>query len=348
MRVGLVLGAGGVVGASWLIGSLQALAEETGWDPREAEYIVGTSAGSVIGALTAGGQTPEQMAAFVSGEPVPEMQEIEGLAGEVDRRAGTEYRLARGLPGIGPGSWRLAISTLAHPRRHSPSAVLSGWVPRGFLHTDPIGRLVERFISDPWPQHPNYWAVACDYTSGQRAAFGRADAPAATVGQAVAASCAIPGFYRPVRIGGRRYVDGGVCSPSNLDLLRGQGLDLAVCLNPISTLADVAAAGPAGRVAAAVRAATGRRLGHEARKLREEGTEVLLLQPTSEDVATMGINLMDRGRRVSVLEQARANARGDIEAQRAAGATLPGRRPRSRRVPARRTATAASARRRAA
>ena len=45
--------------------SKQALSEETDWDPREAEYIVGTSAGSVIGALTAGGQSPEQMAAFV-------------------------------------------------------------------------------------------------------------------------------------------------------------------------------------------------------------------------------------------------------------------------------------------
>lgn len=326
MRVGLVLGAGGVVGASWLIGSLQALSEETDWDPREAEYIVGTSAGSVIGALTAGGQSPEQMAAFVRGEPVPEMEAIEDMAGEVDRRAGTEYRIARGLPVVGPGSWRLAISTLVHPRRHPPGAVLSGWLPRGFLHTEPISDLIERFIGDPWPDHPNYWAVACDYSSGRRVAFGRADAPVASVGHAVAASCAIPGFYRPVRIGGRRYVDGGVCSPSNLDLLRGRGLDLVVCLNPISSRADLASGGAAGRVAAAVRAATGRRLGHEARKLRAEGTEVALLQPTAEDLEAMGLNLMDRGRRSAVLEQARENARTEITALRASGATLPGRR----------------------
>ena len=35
---------------------------------------------------------------------------------------------------------------------------------------------------------------------------------------AVAASCAIPGFYHPVEIDGRRYVDGGMRSTSNLDL----------------------------------------------------------------------------------------------------------------------------------
>jgi NTE family protein len=53
MKVGLVLGAGGVVGGAWLTGALHALAAETGWDPAEADYVVGTSAGSMIGALCA-------------------------------------------------------------------------------------------------------------------------------------------------------------------------------------------------------------------------------------------------------------------------------------------------------
>ena len=47
MRVGLVLGAGGIQGGAWLTGGLDALAEETGWDPASAEYVVGTSAGSM-------------------------------------------------------------------------------------------------------------------------------------------------------------------------------------------------------------------------------------------------------------------------------------------------------------
>jgi NTE family protein len=330
MRVGLVLGAGGVVGASWLIGTLQTLAEETGWNPAEAEYILGTSAGSVIGALTAAGQTPQQMASFVSGEPVPELAEIEQNGETVERSAGTEYRI-HGLPMIGPGSWRMAVSTLRHPRQHPPGAVLSGWLPRGFVSTEPISRLVERFIPGVWPDHPNYWAVCCDYATGRRVAFGREDAPPAAVRDAVAASCSIPGFYRPVRIGAGRYVDGGVCSPSNLDLLCESGLDLVICLNPFSSRAPAVGHGPAARVAAAVRAASGRRLGHEARKLRESGTEVVLLQPDQADIDVMGINLMARDRRVRVLQRARVTARDQLRQLRAAGQPLPGARRRGAR-----------------
>jgi NTE family protein len=70
-------------------------------------------------------------------------------------------------------------------------------------------------------------------------------------------------------------------------------------------MAEAMGGTPAERVGAAMRAMSGRRLGHEARKLRAEGTELLLLQPAREDVAGMGLNLMARGRRVEVLERAR-------------------------------------------
>src|SRR5437763_16261960 len=67
-RVGLVLGAGGVLGGAWLIGALHAIFAETGWDPAGSEYIVGTSAGSMIGALVACGVKPELMLAHSRGE----------------------------------------------------------------------------------------------------------------------------------------------------------------------------------------------------------------------------------------------------------------------------------------
>jgi NTE family protein len=205
MRIGLVLGAGGVVGASWLIGALEALGAETGWDPREAEYIVGTSAGSVVGGLCAAGIPAELMVAYIAGRPLAEFAEAEGLEKAVvedleqtaRRSTGSEYRLALALPLVGPGSWRMALSTLMHARQHSPGTVITGWLPRGFISTDPIRELVERFISDPWPEHPNYWAVACDYHSGKRVAFGHPGAPAATVGEAVAASCATAACVPP-------------------------------------------------------------------------------------------------------------------------------------------------------
>jgi NTE family protein len=319
MRVGLVLGAGGVVGAAWLIGALEALASETGWDPSAADHIVGTSAGSVIGALVADGIAPEYLAAYSSGRTLDEVEDLDGrvaalaarlggpdaLDAIADRVSGDEFKLQLGLPPVGPGSWRLALSTLRNPLRHTASAVVAGWLPRGFVSTKPISDLVSTFVAGDWPDHPGYWAIAADYANGRRVAFGREDAPRARVGDAVAASCAIPGFYHPVKIAGRRYVDGGVCSLSNLDLLCGRELDLVVALNPTSSAAEAMGGTPAERIGAVVRGLSGRRLGHEARKLRAEGTEVLLVQPTKDDVTGMGLNLMARGRRVEVMERAR-------------------------------------------
>src|SRR3954451_25410455 len=111
MRVGMVLGAGGVVGASWLIGALEALESETGWRASDAEHIVGTSAGSGIGTLVASGIPPGYIAGCAGGGALDGIDPPPGL--EVDaaelagRESGEGYRLALALPPIGPGSWRM-------------------------------------------------------------------------------------------------------------------------------------------------------------------------------------------------------------------------------------------------
>jgi NTE family protein len=155
-----------------------------------------------------------------------------------------------------------------------------------------------------WTDHPSFWAVACDYATGRRVPFGREDAPPADLADAVAASCAIPGFYKPVEIGGRRYVDGGLWSTSNLDILRSAGLDLVICLNPTSSLHPPFAWNPVERVAAAMRTMSGRRLGSERKKLVAAGTEVVLIQPTGDDHAAMGPNLMSTHNRNPVIRTA--------------------------------------------
>src|ERR671914_2531598 len=109
MKVGLVLGAGGVMGGAWLTGGLDALAKETGWDPAEADYVVGTSAGAMIGALLAGGVPPWFMVAHSRGESFPGLTGPDGRpARDAGRAAGAVFCLHRGLPGIGPGSLRMA------------------------------------------------------------------------------------------------------------------------------------------------------------------------------------------------------------------------------------------------
>src|SRR4051812_26957271 len=303
-RVGLVLGAGGVLGGAWLVGALHAIATETGWDPGSADNVVGTSAGSMVGALLACGVPPWFMVAHSSGEDIDVPDASGGSAATADRSAGAVYRMERGFPAIGPGSWRLAAATLARPRRFPPAAVVAGWLPDGPISTQPLKDTIRRACSGHWAPPPGYWSMALDYGSGRRVAFGRDDAPDAELPDAVAASCAIPGFYRSVRIGGRRYVDGGVRSPSNLDVLRDEGLDLVVALNPMSSLHASEAGAIGERVAQVMRQASGRRLGSEAKRLRTAGVEVALVQPSVHDLDAMGTNLMNRDRRQDVIETA--------------------------------------------
>jgi NTE family protein len=304
MKAGLVLGAGGVLGGAWLTGALHALARETEWDPGTADNVVGTSAGAMIGSLLSAGVPPWFMVAHSRGESFEGLTGPDGRpAAEADRAAGAVFRLHRGLPGIGPGSLRMAFTALSNPLRHTPLQLLAGWLPAGLISTESLKEVVGRAVDGRWVKHPNFWAVACDYRSGRRVPFGREGSPQARVADAVAASCAIPGIYRPVEIGGRRYVDGGVCSASSLDLLAGRGLDVVICLNPLSG-APGTPADPRDWFGALSRGANGRRLAHEARKVRRHGTEVVTIEPTAEDLEVMGRNLMSAKRRQQVIETA--------------------------------------------
>jgi NTE family protein len=315
MKVGLVLGAGGVLGGAWLTGGLAAIADETGWDPGSADYIVGTSAGSVIGGLVASGVPPWFMVAHSAGESFDGLTDAAGNpAATASRSGGAVFKLHRGLPSLGPGSWRLGVAALRNPMMHTPAAAVAAWLPVGVIANDSIKDVVRRVVDHGWTEHPNTWIVACDYATGRRVPFGRAGSPPADFPDAVAASCAIPGFYRPVEIDGRRYVDGGMYSASNLDLLADERLDLVICLNPTSTLEASAARNPLDRVADAVRKGAGRRLGYEARKVRAKGTEVVLIQPVADDLALMGRNLMRRKGRHDVIEMARRTVAEQLRA----------------------------------
>jgi NTE family protein len=172
------------------------------------------------------------------------------------------------------------------------------------ISTEPLKEIVRRVVPTGWSPHPNLWLVAIDYQTGERVVFGRKGSPKAGLADAVAASCAVPSFYAPVEIRGRMYIDGGVNSVSNLDLLAGQGLDLVICLNPMSSRYQPQGFRPVSRVQAALRSPAGRRLGQEARLVREGGTRVALIQPTVPDLKLMGTNWLSGRKRHAVIEQA--------------------------------------------
>ncbi|WP_188308354.1 patatin-like phospholipase family protein, partial [Streptomyces sp. CBMA123] len=86
----------------------------------------------------------------------------------------------------------------------------------------------------PSPAAAPLRVAAVDYRSGHRVVFGDPDAPAVPVADAVMASCAIPGWFAPVRLDGSAYVDGGCWSATNADLLLGRGLDEVYVLAPMA------------------------------------------------------------------------------------------------------------------
>lgn len=296
-RYGLVLGGGGVLGAAWTTGALAALEQETGWDPRGAELTVGTSVGSVLAALLG------------AGAPVSDLSEHHrGRAPATGPLAGHdldyETVVGRGVPPAPRprlGSGRLLARSAPRLRRFPPLAVLSALAPLGRSSVAAVGGLVEALVGDGgWPD--GIQVVAMDYATGRRVPFGRSDAPPAPVPDAVMASCAIPGWFRPVTIGGRRYVDGGVCSMTNADLAAREGLDRIYILAPMATHGLDRPSSTAARLERRLRRAVTRRLASEIGKIAHTGVPVTVLTPGPEDLAAMGANVMNPRHRHTVLE----------------------------------------------
>ena len=296
-RTGVVLGAGGVLGAAWTIGALAALQEQRGWDPRDAEVLVGTSAGSVLASFLGCGVGVRVLLDHQRGIVHAEAPDI-----SYDPDSGAGGALPP-LPRLGIGSARGVAGTALRPWRRTPMGALSAVLPQGRGSLAPVGALVDAVCPrGAWAGHPQTWVVAMDVDSGRRTAFGRAGSPHAGLREAVMASCAIPGWYAPVRIGGRRYVDGGACSPTSLDLVAGLGLDEVVVLSPMTSLDYDRPTSVAARLERRFRRLVTRRVVAEAKKVAATGTRVTLLGPGAEDLAAIGANLMDPARRVQVLE----------------------------------------------
>lgn len=286
-RVGLVLGGGGVLGAAWLMGGLGALVRETGWDPEDTALVMGTSAGAFVGALFAGSHRPWRI--------IEEGFESEFL----DVMAAARYRVERPDRWMRWGSWRMVVEAW----RGGGDAVLSrlwaGILPHGLISTRHLEQMIDRRV-EAWPARPRLWLVATDYDSGARHVFKGPGRQGVSVGQAVAASCAIPGFYRPARIDSRLYVDGGVTSSTNIDLLCGEGLDLIICMLPLSPVTAISRRTPLGRF----RSTLQRYLLRQVHKVEAAGTPVLLIEPEGRAADLIGLNFMNRSRAHAVAHAA--------------------------------------------
>lgn len=323
-RRGLVLGGGGMLGAAWTTAALAVLAEDVGWDPREAEMIVGTSAGSVIAALLGAGASAEDLL----------RHQLTGRLGDgVLSTVDFDYATAAGgavpeRPRIRVGSRHLLARSARHPRSYPPTAVFAAALPVGRGSLAGISDMVAGLPSvDGWSPNPALRVVALDYDTGVRTVFGGPDAPPATLAEAVAASCAIPGWFAPVEIGGHRYVDGGMWSATNVDVLAAPTFEDvgAPKLDEVYVLAPMAARGfdgpPASMLDRTVRhyrRAVTRRMLAEVQRVRAGGTRVIVFCPTPADLAVLGVNMMDADRRPDVLDTALRTTRDQLTAARRA------------------------------
>ncbi len=297
-RVGLVLGAGGLVGQAYHAGVLAALAEATGWDPRTAEIVVGTSAGSLTGAALRLGVPAHDLLAAARDEPLS----IEG--GFLERFSGERPD----LPPFDPRSllrpWRLPSRhlirrTARRPWAFRPAVAAATLLPPGAVDITGPAVALAPALGEDWPDR--LWICAARRADGHRVVFGRPGSPPAPLGLAVAASCSIPGYFAPVRIDGTAYLDGGVHSPTNADVLRHEDLDVVVVSSPMS-----AAHGRAPTPGAGLRWSTHRRLEREVGRLRARGTTVLRIEPDRPTLAVMGLDAMADDRSAEVAEAAEA------------------------------------------
>lgn len=264
-----MLGAGGLPGEAFHRGVLRALEDATGFDGRVAEVIVGTSAGSLVGAaLRAPGTRPP---ADLPEDPLDD-------------------RVAR-VAGLGA-----FVAAARRPWRARAGVLATSLVPAGRHSTDVIASGVRHRHGDRWPAAP-LWIVAVRRRDGRRVVFGRDGSPPADLARAVAASCAIPGFFRPVVIGGEEYVDGGVHSPTNAAVLAGAGLDAVVVSSPMSMPPTLARP----QLDTSLRLMWHRVLTNETRALRRAGTPVIAFEPTADVARVMGINAM-RAARIDEIE----------------------------------------------
>lgn len=315
MRTGLVLGAGGILGSAWTTGALVALQERLARPLGEVDLVVGTSAGSVLGAALRCGMTVDELLAHARGAAPAEIApELDG--GDLPDMRTIERESGDGRPPLPlpwMGSPRLLASAVARPHRINPVIAASGLLPAGRGRMASLSRMVTALqdrlgvTRDGWVPGAPLWVVAVDYDSGRRVVFGRPGAPRSAVGEAVLASCAIPGWFAPQVIDGRRYVDGGVASSTSLGLLARPGapeLDEVYVLAPMASAVPDRPCDPLARMERRLRRLLTRWLAAEVRAVRATGTRVTVVMPGPEDLAAMGGNLMDPRRRTRVLETA--------------------------------------------
>lgn len=224
-RVGLVLGGGGITGAAYEMAALMSIRLATGWEPNDADVVVGTSSGAYVAALVRHSALNLDSLVLPGDDRSDVAERIRTHVFTKDPGVGVTKWVRHG---IAPGLRRPGLTLfLGSPARYDAGG-LARWV------SSQIGDAA----STSWPERPTA-VVAYDLERRTRVSFGTDTAPPVTIADAVAASSAIPLLFKPYLIDQSLYVDGGVASGTHADLVLGSSepLDLVLIIAPMA--ADV-------------------------------------------------------------------------------------------------------------
>jgi len=271
----LVMGGGGPVGIAWETGLAGGL-EQHGVRLADADLIVGTSAGSVVGAQLALGRTPSELIAAQEALN----QDPGRLAQRVYDLAPLMQQFIKFYTSDEPpekiraeiGAFALAADTMSEEE----------WLAS-------FGRM-QSMDSGAWPEKA-YVCTAVDAADGSFVAWDKNSG--VPLGRAIASSCAVPGIFPPIELKGHRYMDGGMRSATNADLARGHDRVIVVAV----TSNTRAAAMP--KLMERMR----KRFEGELDSLREAGGVVEVIAPDDASMEAMGPNLMDPSRRGAVARE---------------------------------------------
>ncbi|WP_433195155.1 patatin-like phospholipase family protein [Nocardia sp. CA-107356] len=302
-RRGLAIGCGGTLGFAWIVAALAATREVLDWDPREADVLIGTSAGAETVTMLGSGIAVDELIAMQRGTSTNPI-----LLAHMRSEPGRFPPLPRPRPG------ELGLTLHAPKTGQRLLTAGSGLLPEGGGDASWLQNLADRLNPGrSWVSHPATWLVSMDYATGERVPFGAPDAPSAALGAALRASWAVPGWFPPVPIAGRRFVDGGAGSTASVDLLAAQQLDEVLVLAPMASVDKVPATGPGHFLERQLRSRMSAQLAAEVAGLRAAGTRVLVIGTTAADLAVMGPNFMDGRRRLATFEHSLHSTRTALE-----------------------------------
>jgi NTE family protein len=266
MSKALVLSGGGSVGIAWQTG-LSAGLRRKGVDIAAADFIVGTSAGSAVGAQLALGRDMEAQVARYGESTEPGNDPTStGAAG-----SGMAERMATFM--------ELMISSADKPPEERRKAIGTFALEADAMDAEQFVDVFRYLAGEDWPAR--YSCTAVDAETGEFKVWNKA--AGVELDRAVASSCCVPGLFSPIPINGRRYMDGGMRSGANADLAVGHDTVLIVTLMTGQRM-------PAGdpRLARMLEAAEAER-----KVLTDSGARVEVVGPDAGAGAAMGMNLMD-------------------------------------------------------